>query len=189
MTITDEALHQAVVLSSRYITGRFLPDKAIDLVDESAAKVRLDAADNLSPSDKLQQQLDSLVTKKEKAIENQDFEKAANYREDEMALKDKLASESDAQTDGIRKDIKVTGEDVAQVVSEWTGVPLTQLQKSESARLVNLESILHKRVVGQEEAISAVARAIRRARSGLKDPNRPIGSFMFLGPTGLVKPN
>ncbi|MCH4172223.1 MAG: ATP-dependent Clp protease ATP-binding subunit [Lactobacillus sp.] len=187
VTITDDALHQAVVLSSRYITGRFLPDKAIDLVDESAAKVRLDAADNLSPSDKLQQQLDSLVTKKEKAIENQDFEKAANYREDEMALKDKLASESDDQTDGIRKDIKVTGEDVAQVVSEWTGVPLTQLQKSESARLVNLESILHKRVVGQDEAISAVARAIRRARSGLKDPNRPIGSFMFLGPTGVGK--
>ncbi|WP_416353163.1 ATP-dependent Clp protease ATP-binding subunit [Agrilactobacillus fermenti] len=188
VTITDEALHQAIVLSNRYITGRFLPDKAIDLVDESAAKVRLDAADHLSPSDKLQQDLDALITKKEAAIENQDFEKAASYREDEMALKEKLAAENDEiANDGIRKDVKVTGEDVAQVVSEWTGVPLTQLQKSESARLVNLEKILHNRVVGQEEAISAVSRAIRRARSGLKDPNRPIGSFMFLGPTGVGK--
>lgn len=186
VTITDEALHDAVVLSSRYITGRFLPDKAIDLVDESAAKVRLNAADNLSPSDKLQQELDDLIGKKEKAIENQDFEKAANYREDEMGLKAKLEKLSDDDT-GIRKDIKVTGEDVAQVVSEWTGVPLTQMQKSESARLVNLEKILHKRVVGQEEAISAISRAIRRARSGLKDPNRPIGSFLFLGPTGVGK--
>ncbi|MFD1673025.1 ATP-dependent Clp protease ATP-binding subunit [Agrilactobacillus yilanensis] len=187
VTITDEALHEAVVLSSRYITGRFLPDKAIDLVDESAAKVRLNAADNLSPSDQLQQELDDLVSKKEKAIENQDFEKAANYREDEMALKEKLAETSDDESDGVRKDVKVTGEDVAQVVSEWTGVPLTQMQKSESARLVNLEKVLHKRVVGQEEAISAISRAIRRARSGLKDPNRPIGSFLFLGPTGVGK--
>ncbi|MFT8842814.1 MAG: ATP-dependent Clp protease ATP-binding subunit [Schleiferilactobacillus harbinensis] len=188
ITISDEALHEAVVLSNRYITNRFLPDKAIDLVDESAAKVRLDSADKKSPEDKLQDKIRDLISKKEAAIENQDFETATNYREDEMSLKSQLeATEAKDDTSGIRTDIQVTGEDVAQVVSEWTGVPLTQLQKSESERLVNLESILHKRVVGQDEAVSAVARAIRRARSGLKDPSRPIGSFMFLGPTGVGK--
>ncbi|WP_057819055.1 ATP-dependent Clp protease ATP-binding subunit [Schleiferilactobacillus perolens] len=188
ISISDEALHEAVVLSDRYITNRFLPDKAIDLMDESAAKVRLDSADKKSPEDKLQDQIRDLISKKEAAIENQDFETAANYREQEMGLKSKLeVTAAQDDTSGLRTDIKVTGEDVAQVVSEWTGVPLTQLQKSESERLVNLESVLHKRVVGQDEAVSAVSRAIRRARSGLKDPNRPIGSFMFLGPTGVGK--
>ncbi|MFD1318929.1 ATP-dependent Clp protease ATP-binding subunit [Loigolactobacillus zhaoyuanensis] len=188
VTITDEAVHEAVVLSSRYISDRFLPDKAIDLIDESAASVRLDAASVKSPESTLETELNQLVKQKEQAIEAQDFEKAANIRENEMGLKAKLATEqAAAPTNGVRKDIKVTPDDIATVVSQWTGVPLTQLQKSETDRLINLEKVLHKRVVGQEEAVSAVSRAIRRARSGLKDPQRPIGSFMFLGPTGVGK--
>ncbi|RDG25430.1 ATP-dependent Clp protease ATP-binding subunit [Lacticaseibacillus paracasei] len=188
VTITDEALHQAVVLSSRYITTRFLPDKAIDLVDESAAKVRLDKANVETKADKLQDELAKLVADKEDAIDHQDFETAANIRTQEADLKTKLADTPEPVNEsGVRTDIKVTGDDVAEVVSQWTGVPVTQLQKKESDRLVNLEKILHERVVGQDEAVSAVARAIRRARSGLKDPTRPIGSFMFLGPTGVGK--
>ena len=188
VTITDEALHQAVALSSRYITTRFLPDKAIDLVDESAAKVRLDKANVETKADKLQDELAKLVADKEDAIDHQDFETAANIRTQEADLKTKLADTPEPVNEsGVRTDIKVTGDDVAEVVSQWTGVPVTQLQKKESDRLVNLEKILHERVVGQDEAVSAVARAIRRARSGLKDPTRPIGSFMFLGPTGVGK--
>ncbi|MDE3283497.1 ATP-dependent Clp protease ATP-binding subunit [Lacticaseibacillus casei] len=188
VTITDEALHEAVVLSSRYITTRFLPDKAIDLVDESAAKVRLDKANVETKSDKLQDELAKLVADKEDAIDHQDFETAATIRTKEADVKAKLADTPEPVNEsGVRTDIKVTGADVAEVVSQWTGVPVTQLQKKESERLVNLEKILHQRVVGQDEAVSAVARAIRRARSGLKDPTRPIGSFMFLGPTGVGK--
>ncbi|KRK33885.1 ATP-dependent Clp protease ATP-binding subunit [Loigolactobacillus bifermentans] len=189
LTITDEAVHEAVVLSSRYISDRFLPDKAIDLIDESAAAVRLDAASKPTPADKLEKQLADLATAKETAIENQDFEKAAAVREDEMKLKQKIEKkQAQSETERkIRTDVKVTPEDVAHVVSQWTGVPLTQLQKTESDRLINLEKILHQRVIGQSEAVSAVSRAIRRARSGLKDPQRPIGSFMFLGPTGVGK--
>ncbi|MFD1484547.1 ATP-dependent Clp protease ATP-binding subunit [Lacticaseibacillus baoqingensis] len=188
VTITDDALHEAVVLSSRYITTRFLPDKAIDLVDESAAKVRLDEADKPTKADKLEQQLEDTVKEKEDAILHQDFEAAATIREKEQKLRDKVqALPEAADENGVRADVKVTGEDVAEVVAQWTGVPVTQLQKKESERLVNLEKVLHERVVGQDEAVSAVSRAIRRARSGLKDPTRPIGSFMFLGPTGVGK--
>jgi ATP-dependent Clp protease ATP-binding subunit ClpC len=188
VTITDDALHEAVVLSSRYITTRFLPDKAIDLVDESAAKVRLDEADKPTKADKLAQQLQETVTDKEDAILHQDFEAAATIREKEQKLRDKVAAMPEAADEnGVRTDVQVTGEDVAEVVAQWTGVPVTQLQKKESERLVNLEKVLHERVVGQDEAVSAVSRAIRRARSGLKDPTRPIGSFMFLGPTGVGK--
>lgn len=188
LTITDAAIHEAVVLSSRYISDRFLPDKAIDLVDESAASVRLDAASVKTPETKMETELKQLTKQKEQAIDAQDFEKAAKLREDEMKVKDKLAAKAaKAPANGIRKDVKVTPEDIADVVSQWTGVPLTQLRKSETDRLVNLEKVLHHRVVGQKEAVSAVSRAIRRARSGLKDPQRPIGSFMFLGPTGVGK--
>lgn len=188
VTITDEALHEAVTLSSRYITTRFLPDKAIDLVDESAAKVRLDEADKPTKVDKLQKRLNDTVSAKEDAIMHQDFETAAAIREKEQKLRAKLdASPEAVDANGVRSDVQVTGEDVAEVVSQWTGVPVTQLRKKESERLVNLEKVLHERVVGQDEAVSAVARAIRRARSGLKDPTRPIGSFMFLGPTGVGK--
>lgn len=193
VNITDEAVEQAVKLSSRYISDRFLPDKAIDLMDEAAAKVRIDQMDQPTKLSKNQDKLAALRQQKETAIEDQDFEQAADIRKKEMKLKDRLDSLTAAQEaaaedgDGPKYALNVTAEDIAQVVAEWTGVPLTQLQKTESERLVNLESILHERVVGQPEAVSAVARAIRRARSGLKDPSRPIGSFMFLGPTGVGK--
>ncbi|MYV16267.1 ATP-dependent Clp protease ATP-binding subunit [Furfurilactobacillus milii] len=190
--ITDDAVEAAVKLSSRYITERFLPDKAIDLMDEAAAKVRIDASGHKTKLAKQEDKLDDLRQQKEDAIENQDFDGAAALREKEMALRkrvDKMMDDQDneALSGQPHYELKVGEEDVAEVVSEWTGVPLTQLQKNEEARLLNLEKVLHKRVVGQDEAISAVSRAIRRARSGLKDPNRPIGSFMFLGPTGVGK--
>lgn len=188
IAISDEALHEAVVLSNRYITNRFLPDKAIDLMDEATAKVRLDAVNQKTPLDKLEQKLQTLNDDKEAAVRAQDFEKAATIHEQEVTTKAKIAKlQAAKQENGVRSDIQVTAEDIAQVVAQWTGVPVTQLQRKESERLMQLEKVLHKRVVGQEEAISAVSRAIRRARSGLKDPKRPIGSFMFLGPTGVGK--
>ncbi|MCT3358709.1 ATP-dependent Clp protease ATP-binding subunit [Latilactobacillus curvatus] len=188
IAISDEALHEAAVLSNRYITNRFLPDKAIDLMDEATAKVRLDAVNQKTPLDKLEQKLQTLNDDKEAAVRAQDFEKAATIHEQEVTTKAKIAKlQAAEQENGVRSDIQVTAEDIAQVVAQWTGVPVTQLQRKESERLMQLEKVLHKRVVGQEEAISAVSRAIRRARSGLKDPKRPIGSFMFLGPTGVGK--
>ncbi|ETY74894.1 ATP-dependent Clp protease ATP-binding subunit [Lactiplantibacillus fabifermentans] len=193
VTITDEAVQQAVTLSSRYISDRFLPDKAIDLMDEASAKVRIDQMEKPTKLTKNQDKLAALRQQKETAIEDQDFEKAAEIRQQEMKLKTRLDKQAEAAEADVEAgktpqySLQVTGEDIAQVVAEWTGVPLTQLQKTESERLVNLEHILHQRVVGQPEAVSAVARAIRRARSGLKDPSRPIGSFMFLGPTGVGK--
>ncbi|NMV53694.1 ATP-dependent Clp protease ATP-binding subunit [Lactobacillus reuteri] len=187
--ITDEALEEAVKLSDRYISDRFLPDKAIDLIDESAAMVRIDAEDKKNHQPSLESQLEDLQTQKEEAIDNQDFDRAATLRQQELALKDKIDRKKQRaqQKDSHNYKLKVTGENIAQVVAEWTGVPLTQLKKSESERLVNLEKVLHQRVIGQDEAVTVVAKAIRRARSGLKDPSRPIGSFMFLGPTGVGK--
>ncbi|ANZ67372.1 ATP-dependent Clp protease ATP-binding subunit [Secundilactobacillus paracollinoides] len=191
--ITDDAVEQAVKLSSRYITDRFLPDKAIDLMDEAAAKVRISRMDKPSKRSTQEAKLEELSDQREAAILDQRFEEAAQLRTQELDLREKLekknqkaAEAKDAEGEN-RYDLNVTGEDVAEVVSEWTGVPTTQLQRTEQERLINLENVLHKRVVGQEEAVSAVSRAIRRARSGLKDPNRPIGSFMFLGPTGVGK--
>ncbi|KRK97095.1 ATP-binding protein [Secundilactobacillus odoratitofui DSM 19909 = JCM 15043] len=186
--ISDDALEQAVKLSTRYITDRYLPDKAIDLMDEAAAKVRISQMDKPNNQSKQEAKLAELSDQREAAILDQRFEEAAELREQEIALKEKLDKKAAklAQSD-TQYSLNVTGEDVAEVVSEWTGVPTTQLQRTEQERLINLEGILHKRVVGQEEAVSAVSRAIRRARSGLKDPNRPIGSFMFLGPTGVGK--
>ncbi len=187
--ITDEALEEAVKLSDRYISDRFLPDKAIDLIDESAAMVRIDAEDKKNHQPSLESQLEDLRTQKEEAIDNQDFDRAATLRQQELALKDKIdrKKQRTQQKDSHNYKLKVTDENIAQVVAEWTGVPLTQLKKSESERLVNLEKVLHQRVIGQDEAVTVVAKAIRRARSGLKDPSRPIGSFMFLGPTGVGK--
>ncbi|WP_407855805.1 ATP-dependent Clp protease ATP-binding subunit [Enterococcus hailinensis] len=186
--ITDEALHAAVSLSVRYINSRQLPDKAIDLMDESSAKVRLDSTDEVSELSELEEEVQDLVTEKEKAIQNQDFESAARLRLREKQLSEMLEQ---AKIKAAKQETgyldQVTDEDVAAVVSQWTGVPLQQLEKKESQRLLDLETVLHKRVVGQEEAVKAISRAIRRARSGLKDPNRPIGSFMFLGPTGVGK--
>lgn len=186
--ISDDALHAAVQLSVRYINSRQLPDKAIDLMDESAAKVRLDKTDESSELADLQNEIANLIEEKEAAIRQQDFEAAARLRIKEKKLTQQLTEvafmevkEASGYADSV------TAEDVATVVSQWTGLPLQQMEKKESERLLDLEKILHQRVVGQEEAVKAVARSIRRARSGLKDPNRPIGSFMFLGPTGVGK--
>lgn len=188
--ITDDAIEQAVSLSARYISDRFLPDKAIDLIDEAAAKIRIEASEKQSHKVSDQDKLEKLKADKEEAINNQDFELAADIRQKEMKLRRKI-ERAEAKKDQAQNqqdyNLTETGEDVAQIVSDWTGVPLTQMKQSESDRLINLEKILHERVIGQEEAVSSVARAIRRARSGLKSPKRPIGSFMFLGPTGVGK--
>lgn len=186
--IDDDALKQAVKLSSRYITDRYLPDKAIDLIDEASSMVRIDAEEKGNHQPSLTTKLVQLRQQKEAAIENQDFDQAANLRQEELTLKAKVdEQQKKAEKQSAHRKLHTTGEDVAKIVAEWTGVPLTQLKKSESERLVNLEKVLHNRVIGQNEAVSVVAKAIRRARSGLKDPQRPIGSFMFLGPTGVGK--
>ena len=187
--ITDEAIQAAVQLSVRYITSRRLPDKAIDLMDETAAKARLDVTTKVSPIVLLEEEILHFEQLKNQAIQHQNFDEAAKFRKKELAKRAKLEKlveklETSPQTDYIAS----IGEgDIAEVVSQWTGIPLQQMEKKESERLINLESVLHKRVIGQSEAVSAVARSIRRARSGLKDPRRPIGSFLFLGPTGVGK--
>ena len=187
--ITDEAIQAAVQLSVRYITSRRLPDKAIDLMDETAAKARLDVTTKVSPIVLLEEEILQFEQLKNQAIQHQNFDEAAKFRKKELAKRAKLEKlieklETSPQTDYIAS----IGEgDIAEVVSQWTGIPLQQMEKKESERLINLESVLHKRVIGQSEAVSAVARSIRRARSGLKDPRRPIGSFLFLGPTGVGK--
>lgn len=188
--ITDSALESAVNLSDRYITDRFLPDKAIDLMDEAAAMTRIDGQGRNTAHAKHLRELEDLREQKELAIENQDFDQAAKLRQQELNLKNKVDQEDARRQKMEDQDeyaLKIDENDIAKVVSEWTGVPLTQLKKKESERLVHLEKGLHERVIGQDEAVSALARAIRRARSGLKDPKRPIGSFMFLGPTGVGK--
>ena len=188
LTITDEAIEEAVMLSHRYINDRFLPDKAIDLMDEAASKVRM-AAETASPDLKsLEEKISTLHREKAEAIAAQDFEKAAQLRDIEQNYTEQVEIERDnwrkqrSQNRG-----QVTGEDIAAVVSGWTGIPVTRLTESESQRLLKLEDTLHERVVGQDEAVTAVAKAIRRGRVGLKDPKRPIGSFLFLGPTGVGK--
>lgn len=188
--ITDSALESAVNLSDRYITDRFLPDKAIDLMDEAAAMTRIDGQGRNTAHAKHLRELEDLREQKELAIENQDFDQAAKLRQQELSLKNKVDQEDARRQKMEDQDeyaLKIDENDIAKVVLEWTGVPLTQLKKKESERLVHLEKGLHERVIGQDEAVSALARAIRRARSGLKDPKRPIGSFMFLGPTGVGK--
>ncbi|WP_067928217.1 ATP-dependent Clp protease ATP-binding subunit [Alicyclobacillus shizuokensis] len=186
--ITDEALEAAVKLSDRYITDRFLPDKAIDLIDEAASRVRLRTRTAPPNLKELEQKLERVRNEKDAAVQSQEFEKAAALRDQEQKLKQELEERKEewkrAQSD---HDVRVTAEDIAYIVSSWTGIPVKQLAQEESERLMNLEQILHDRVVGQEEAVTAVARAIRRARAGLKDPKRPIGSFVFLGPTGVGK--
>lgn len=185
--ITDEAIETAVNLSNRYISDRFLPDKAIDLMDEAAAKVRIDHLQNSEVVDD-HKQLSELLSQLNEALVAQDYDKAAKLRKQANKLQDELAKDDQSDDgDETHYPVKETGQDVAEIVGEWTGIPVTRLSRTEADRLVNLEKVLHKRVVGQEEAISAVSRSIRRARSGLKDPNRPIGSFMFLGPTGVGK--
>ena len=190
LQITDEALESAVKLSKRYIASRFLPDKAIDLMDEAAARVRINNAQKVDKVSAIKKKLSELSQKKTEALLKEDFEKAAEIRNEELKIQEKL--EKQIQRDKDEEDsnnyrVKVTAEDIAEVVSEWTGVPVTQINRSEGDRLIRLEKILHNRVIGQDEAVKAVSKAIRRARSGLKDPTRPIGSFMFLGPTGVGK--
>ena len=186
--ISGAALESAVRLSVRYINDRFLPDKAIDLVDEAASAVRLEALAPKSAADgtqRLEQQLSSLAEKKAAAVKAQDFESAARLRDEEASLRAEL--ERERSRGGPDSSRSVSAADVAAVVSGWTGIPVSALTRSEGERLLQLEETLHRRVIGQDEAVSAVARAIRRGRAGLRDPKRPIGSFLFLGPTGVGK--
>ena len=185
--ITDEALRAAVELSSRYINDRFLPDKAIDLMDEAASRVRMEQEEPSEELKSLEEKLNTIAADKEAAIADQDFEKAAQLRDTEKEYKKQLDAERDKRRKSNQAHRDVTEEDIAAVVSGWTGVPVTRLTEDESQRLLHMEETLHKRVVGQDEAVKAVARAIRRGRVGLKDPKRPIGSFLFLGPTGVGK--
>ena len=186
--ITDEAVDAAAKLSDRYISDRFLPDKAIDLIDEAGSKVRLRSF-TIPPSLKeLENKLENVRSEKNAAVQSQEFEKAAALRDTEQKIKDELEQTKKAWKEKQGKEeAEVTVDDIAMVVAMWTGIPVSKIAQEESAKLLNLEEELHKRVVGQGEAVEAISRAIRRARAGLKDPKRPIGSFIFLGPTGVGK--
>ena len=186
--ITDEAVDAAAKLSDRYISDRFLPDKAIDLIDEAGSKVRLRSF-TIPPSLKeLENKLENVRSEKNAAVQSQEFEKAAALRDTEQKIKEELEQTKKAWKEKQGKEeAEVTVDDIAMVVSMWTGIPVSKIAQEESAKLLNLEEELHKRVVGQGEAVEAISRAIRRARAGLKDPKRPIGSFIFLGPTGVGK--
>lgn len=188
LIISDEAITAAVNLSSKYITDRYLPDKAIDVIDEASSKVRLKVS-NLSPEGKeLEKELRNIIKEKEDAIRNQEFEKASQLRDDEAEMKDKIREMAQAYREEHEANKPtVTAENVAEVISTMTGVPVTKLTEGESERLLKLEDTLHARVIGQHDAVVAISKAIRRARVGLKSPNRPIGSFIFCGPTGVGK--
>lgn len=186
--ISDEAIEAAVRLSSRYITDRFLPDKAIDLIDEASSKVRL--ANYILPEELKEQEqvLEEVIKEKEEAINAQEYEKAAKLRDEEQKLKDAIENERKEWANKRSLQVGTVGEEeIAEIVSSWTGIPVSKLAVEESDKLVNLEEVLHQRVIGQNEPVEAVARAVRRARAGLKNPKRPIGSFVFLGPTGVGK--
>ena len=186
--ITDDAIDSAVKLSSRYINDRFLPDKAIDLIDEAASVVRLNAYTLPQNLKDMEEEIKRLNAEKQDAVNNQKFEEAAKLRDKANELKKLLEDEKSKWRNSSNHDAKaVSSEEIAQVVSQWTGVPVSQLTKEESERLLNMENILHERIVGQDKAVSAISKAIRRGRVGLKNPNRPIGSFIFLGPTGVGK--
>jgi len=186
--ITDEALEAAARLSHRYIADRFLPDKAIDLIDEAASRVRLKTVTAPPEIKELEDKINDLIKEKEEAIRTQEYEKAAKIRDEEQKLREELEKlKAKWQQNSLSNEKSVGPEEIAQVVSLWTGIPVKKLAEEESERLLHLEEVLHERVIGQDEAVEAVARAIRRARVGLKDPKRPIGSFIFLGPTGVGK--
>ncbi len=190
LTITDEAIEAAVTMSGRYINDRFLPDKAIDLMDEACSRVRMKTLTPPNDLKDIEKRIDALVNEKEAAINAQDYERAAKLRDEEKAVRDELdeaRKKWDDSRTGQRSGRSVGAEDIAEVVSGWTGIPVTSLTETESERLLKMEEILHRRVIGQDEAVSAVSRAIRRGRVGLKDPKRPVGSFLFLGPTGVGK--
>ncbi len=188
VVIPDEALEVAAKLSDRYITDRFLPDKAIDVIDEAGARARIASQVPPPEVEELKEQLAEIAHRKEEAIGNQDFERAAELRDEERELGQEIRQRQEAwEEERKRHRPEISSEDVAFIVSRWTGVPVTRIRQTESERLVNMEDELHKRIVGQEDAIDAIARAIRRSRAGLKDPRRPIGSFIFSGPTGVGK--
>lgn len=186
--ITDEAINAAVTLSPRYIADRYLPDKAIDLIDEGASKVRLASLTSPDNVKELEDEIADYEKEKASAINEQDFERAARLRDEQKELQTKLDdAKKKWQEQQKGNSGEVTAEDIAKIVSEWTGIPVVQLTKEESERLLNMENVLHERVIGQSEAVTAIAKAIRRGRVGLKDPKRPVGSFIFLGPTGVGK--
>ncbi|MFD1363500.1 ATP-dependent protease ATP-binding subunit ClpC [Lentibacillus salinarum] len=188
VTITDDAIEAATQLANRYITDRFLPDKAIDLIDEAGSKVRLRSYTVPPNLKELEQKLEDVRKEKDSAVQGQEFEKAASLRDSEQRLREEVEeTKNEWKEKQGQEDSEVTVEDIAKVVSVWTGVPVARMTKDESERLLNLEDTLHNRVIGQEESVNAVSKAIRRARAGLKDPKRPIGSFIFLGPTGVGK--
>ncbi len=188
VTITDDAIQAAAELSSRYITDRFLPDKAIDLIDEAGSRVRLKSYTIPPNLKELEAELEEIRKEKDSAVLSQEFEKAAALRDKEQKLREEVEkTKNEWKEKQGQENLAVTEEDIAVVVSSWTGVPVVKLTKDETDRLLNMEEILHKRVIGQEEAVNAISKAIRRARAGLKDPKRPIGSFIFLGPTGVGK--
>ncbi len=186
--ITDEAIRAAAVLSDRYIADRFLPDKAIDLIDEAASKVRIKTITAPPELKELEEKIEDIKKEKEEAISHQEFEKAAALRDEERKLKQQLGEiKGNWEKDTRQATAEVDEESIAAIVSDWTGIPVTKLAEEETQRLARLEDVLHRRVIGQDEAVKAVAKAVRRARVGLKDPKRPIGSFIFLGPTGVGK--
>ena len=185
--ITDEALKAAVTLSSRYITDRFLPDKAIDVVDEAASKVRMKVFSAAPDVKALEDRLNTVKKEKEAAVTSQDFEKAGKLRDEEQALVKEIDDKKSVAKEESDQKLVVTEDDIAAVVAQWTGIPVAKIAEEESQTLLHLEEELHKRVVGQDDGVTAVAKAVRRARAGLKDPKRPIGSFLFLGPTGVGK--
>ena len=186
--ITDEAIEAAVKLSIRYVNDRFLPDKAIDLIDEASSRARLRTYTEPDSLKELQEEIEKTKNEKEEAVLNQKFEKAAELRDTEKALRDKFKKEqSKWKSKNTKSIVTITEENIAEVIANWTGIPAKKITEDENEKLKNLEKELHKRVIGQNEAVEAVSKAIRRGRVGLKDPNRPIGSFLFLGPTGVGK--
>ena len=186
--ITDEAIEAAVNLSIRYLNDRFLPDKAIDLIDEACSKVKIKSLTKPESFKNLEKELDKKSKEKEEAIISQNFEKAAKIRDEEKELKEKISKQDEKwKKQENNKEISIGKEEICEVVSNWTKIPVTKLTQTESEKIKNLDKELKKRVIGQDEAIDVLSRAIKRARVGLKDINRPIGSFMFLGPTGVGK--
>jgi ATP-dependent Clp protease ATP-binding subunit ClpC len=185
--ITDDAINSAVKLSSRYIADRYLPDKAIDLIDEASSRVRLQSLTMPTDVKSIEDKIKEIQAEKQSAVSEQNFERAAKLRDEEKTLQEKLNTEKEKWQDESKLSGEVTEQDIAYIVSEWTGVPVVQLTQEESQRLLKMEEILHSRVIGQDEAVTAISKAIRRGRVGLKDPKRPIGSFIFLGPTGVGK--
>jgi ATP-dependent Clp protease ATP-binding subunit ClpC len=186
--ILDESLEAAAKLSDRYISGRFLPDKAIDLIDEAGSRARLSATTLPKDLKRLEMEIEHFRLEKESAIKAQDFEKAAKLRDEERRAKEELSRVKKSWKESkMEYEVQVTSEDIALIVSKWTGIPLLRLEEKESQRLLKMEDELHRRIIGQDEAIQATSNAVRRSRSGLRNPKRPIGSFIFLGPTGVGK--